>query len=242
LKKHLSFANVVSCVALFMALSGVAFAATLGKNAVKTKNIANGAVTTKKVKNLSITAAKIRNGAVIGSKIANGAVGTSKLAEGSVRSSTLGGGVVTTGKIKDLSVTEAKLAGNAVSGSKLAAGAVETGKIGKEAVTGEKLSATLLGQLARNVTFPAPVTSVFDAITAEKSATAECPAGKVAIGGGAGVLGSDVPGDAYKTVALTWSAPKSPSGRATSWYAVAREIAPEEKEWAVQVYVVCAEA
>ena len=32
LKKHLSFANVMSCVALFLALSGAAYAATLGKN------------------------------------------------------------------------------------------------------------------------------------------------------------------------------------------------------------------
>ena len=38
-------ATVISCIALFVALSGAAYAATLGKNAVKTKNIANGAVT-----------------------------------------------------------------------------------------------------------------------------------------------------------------------------------------------------
>jgi hypothetical protein len=238
LKKHLSFANVMSCVALFMALSGVAYAATLGKNAVKTKNIANGAVTAAKIKNSSVTAAKLANGAVIGSKIANGAVGASKLAEASVRSSALGGGVVTTGKLKDLSVTEGKLANSAVTGAKLGASSVETGKLAKESVTGEKLSVSLLGQLVKNVIYPTAVTSVVDDTTEEKSATAECPAGKEAIGGGARVVGTEV-----KTVALTQSSPSANlvTGKTTGWFAQAREIAPEGKAWGVEVHVVCAE-
>ena len=46
LKRHLTVANVLAAMALFVALSGVAYAATLGKNQVKAKNIATEAVTT----------------------------------------------------------------------------------------------------------------------------------------------------------------------------------------------------
>ena len=51
LSKHLSFANAISCIALFVALSGAAYAATtLGKKSVKTQNLANGSVTTLKLR------------------------------------------------------------------------------------------------------------------------------------------------------------------------------------------------
>lgn len=78
LRRHLSFANVMSCIAVFVALSGAAYAAaTLGKKAVKTQNLANGAVTTLKLKGGSVTTLKLRNGAVTGPKIAPGAAAPS---------------------------------------------------------------------------------------------------------------------------------------------------------------------
>jgi hypothetical protein len=232
LKKHLTPSTVISCIALFVALSGAAYAATLGKNAVKTKNIANGAVTAKKLKNASVTAAKIANGAVIGSKIANGAVGSSKLADASVRSNALGGGVVTTGKIKDLAVTEGKLAGNAVTAAKLAAGAVETGKLGKESVTGEKLSATLLGQLVKNVSY-VKKTSETNA-TSPKPLTAECPVGKEVVGGGARpVLGTSVEGTVTESIPFI-----NGDGKGAGWSAV---VAGSVGTFAIEVVAVCAE-
>jgi hypothetical protein len=234
-KKHLSFANVLSCVALFMALSGVAYAATLGKNAVKTKNIANGAVTNKKVKNSSITAAKIANGAVIGSKIANGAVGASKIADAAVRSSALGGGVVTTGKLKDLGVTEQKLATNAVGTEKLTTNAVATGKIQDGAVSATKLNSGLLAQLVKNVSYETKKSTLEDS-SSPKEATATCTGGKVAIGGGAKVIGGTF-------VALTDSGPLEPNaeGKRVSWSVAAAEMAADGGNWHVEAYVVCAE-
>jgi hypothetical protein len=59
MKRHLNPATVISCIALFVALSGAAMAAktTLSKNAVKTQNLANGAVTTAKLRNGAVTTA-----------------------------------------------------------------------------------------------------------------------------------------------------------------------------------------
>ena len=237
MKKHLSPSTVISCIALFVALSGAAYAATLGKNAVKTKNIANGAVTVKKLKNASVTAAKIANGAVIGSKIANGAVGSAKLADASVRSNALGGGVVTTGKLKDLSVTEAKLASNAVTNTKISAGAVETGKLAKEAVTSEKVSASLLGQLVKNVTYVTAQT-IADTESDPKFITAQCPTGKEVVGGGARVTGAEV---TKVAVTESFSTSVDVSGKRTGWHAVAMPMAVEAKAWGVEAVAICAE-
>jgi N-acetylmuramoyl-L-alanine amidase CwlA len=110
-RKHLSAANVLSFLALFVALSGATYAATTAsKNSVKAKSIAKGAVTAPKLRNGAVTRPKIRNGAVIGTKIAVGAVGSNQLLDGGVRSVDLGGQIVTTAKLKDGAVTAAKLA------------------------------------------------------------------------------------------------------------------------------------
>lgn len=109
LRTRLTFANVMSCIALFLALGGAAFAAKTATK-VKTKNLANGAVTTPKLRNGAVTAAKLRNGAVTTAKVAPAAIGAGQLAKGSVRSEQLGGQVVTEPKIKNGAVSESKLA------------------------------------------------------------------------------------------------------------------------------------
>lgn len=216
LKKQVTVANVLSCLALFLALGGVAYAAktSLAKNSVKTKNIANGAVTTAKLRNGAVTNGKLRNGAVTGSKIAPGTIGTDQLANGSVRSGQLGGGVVTEAKIKNAAVSESKLANGAVSSGKLAT--------------------SLLGQLVRNVTYVNKLSNE-DSEDA-KTVTAECPTGKEAIGGGARVNGE------LNEVALTGSNPFSaPNGARTGWSAYARESTATAQNWSIEAFAICAE-
>lgn len=228
LSKHLNFANVISCIALFVALSGAAYAAkaTLGNKSVKTRNLANGSVSTLKLRSGAVTTLKLGNGAVTGAKIAPGAVGSTQLADGGVRSIDLGGGVVTEGKIKNGAVTESKLGANAVS----------TGKIQNGAVTSGKLATSFLAQLVKNVSY---VTTASASNTSEstKTATASCPTGKQVVGGGAKVIGGD------KLVALTQSAPTTPTseGKRTGWAAVARETEAGIIAWSVEAYAICAE-
>ena len=237
LKKHLTPATVISCIALFVALSGSVYAAGLAKNSVKAKNIAKGAVTSPKLKNGAVTAAKIKNGAVIGSKLANESVGASKLASASVRSSALGGGVVTSAKLKDLAVTTAKIGNNAVGKDQIGAGAVETGKLAKEAVTAEKLASGLYAQLVKNVSYETKLAA--NSSVSPKTAEATCPAGKVAIGGGARV-GLDTATD----VALLGSEPFAADvqGKRIGWTATAAEVGGDDVgDWSLTAYVVCAE-
>ena len=56
-RRHLTYANVVSTLCLFILLGGTAFAAaTLKRNSVKNRHIATNAVTAPKVKNASLRA------------------------------------------------------------------------------------------------------------------------------------------------------------------------------------------
>jgi hypothetical protein len=78
LRKRLTFSNVVSVLALFVALSGAtAFAASqLGKNTVGSKQLKNNAVTAAKIKKNAITTAKIKKDAVTGAKVNEATLGT----------------------------------------------------------------------------------------------------------------------------------------------------------------------
>ncbi|HEX6229663.1 MAG TPA: hypothetical protein VFZ41_09425 [Solirubrobacterales bacterium] len=236
LERHLSVANVLSCLALFVALSGAAVAAGVAKNSVKTRHLGKGAVTTPKLRNGAVKTPKLRNGAVTTPKLRNGAVVTTKLADGSVRAIDLGGGVVTTPKLKNGAVSELKLLNGAVTNSKLGANAVATGKIEDGAITGAKLSPTFLAQLVKNVSY-ATKASTSDDEEDRKTITADCPAGKQVTGGGAAIVGLDA-----DNVVLRESAPVvDVEGKRTGWRATAWETAAEASPWSVEAYAICAE-
>lgn len=117
--KRLSYANVISTIALFLALGGAtAYAvSSLPSKSVGAKQLRPGAVTADKIRKHAVTAPKIEAQAVKTGKIAAGAVKEAKLADGSVSS------------------------------QKLAGGAVSTEKIGADAVTGTQVQESTLGQV-----------------------------------------------------------------------------------------------
>jgi hypothetical protein len=86
LRKRLSYANVMSTIAVFLVIGGAsAFAAVqLGKNTVGSKQLKKNAVTAAKIKKNAVTAAKIKNGAVTTAKLANDAATGAKVLESSL--------------------------------------------------------------------------------------------------------------------------------------------------------------
>lgn len=115
IRKRLTYANVMSTLAVFLILGGATAVAAqqLGKKTVGAKQLKPNAVTTAKIKKEAVTASKLKKASVTGEKLANAAVGTDKLA--------------------DLAVTNGKLANGAVTAGKLAAGAVGPGQLGANA-------------------------------------------------------------------------------------------------------------
>ncbi|HVD39398.1 MAG TPA: hypothetical protein VNC16_00135 [Solirubrobacterales bacterium] len=215
LKRHLTVANVLSITAVFIALSATAVAATkLGAGQVKAVNIARQAVTNAKIKTQAVTSGKIKDGGVNGRDIGAGQVTSEKIATGAV-----------TGK---------KIGKKAVSPRTIAAEAVTTGKLGNESVVASKVSKSFYEQLVRNVAYFSK-SSASDS-EANKSATAECPSGKEAIGGGARLEGE------LAEVSVTGSYPLSTGSVRNGWVALAHETGTGQAgNWSIVAFAVCAE-
>jgi hypothetical protein len=179
IRKRMTYANVMSTLAVFLLLGGASALAAgqLGKNSVGPKQLKKNAVTAAKVKNGAITTAKLANGAVITAKLADGSVLTGKIANGAVTSAQLGASAVTAGKLADGAVTTGKLAN----------GAVTTAKLGDKAVSAGKIADKAIGFAQADLTFVNKQVNV--AAGDLGSAVAVCPAGTTVLAGGGGFPG-----------------------------------------------------
>jgi hypothetical protein len=138
IRKRLSFANIMSAVAVFIALSGIAVAAGLPKNSVGKKQLKSNAVTTAKIKKNAVTAKKIKKNAVTGAKIAGGAVTTAKLGAKAVTGANIADGTITGANVANESLTTEKISDVAVKGATrvaaTSAGSVEAARAAAPAI------------------------------------------------------------------------------------------------------------
>lgn len=126
IRSKLTYANVISTIALFLALSGgVALAASkihsknIAKGAVNTSKLQKGAVKTSKLHARAVTSGKLAVSAVRSNQIADGAVGSTEIANGAVGSAQIGRGAVNTPQIADGAVGSAQIGSGAVAPSNL---------------------------------------------------------------------------------------------------------------------------
>jgi len=131
IRKRLTYANVMSSLAVFLVLGGAtAFAAShLAKNSVGSRQLKKNAVTAAKIKKGAVTGAKLADGAVTEGKIGNGAVSAAKLADGAVSAAKLGDGAVSGAKIQSGAVTGEKVADGSLSGADINAGSTSFSQI-----------------------------------------------------------------------------------------------------------------
>jgi len=106
LRKRLTYANVMSSIAVFLILGGATALAAgqLAKNSVGKKQLKAGAVTTAKLKKNAVTTAKIKNNAVTGAKIKNGSVTGAKVLDGSLTGADIN--LATVGTVPTSATTE----------------------------------------------------------------------------------------------------------------------------------------
>ncbi|HWI96824.1 MAG TPA: hypothetical protein VNS60_12225 [Solirubrobacterales bacterium] len=111
LKRRLTYANLTSTLALFIALGmGSAYAAQqLAPKSVGAKQLRPGAVTPDKIRKNAVTAPKIESLAVKQGKIANGAITAEKIANGAITQEKLPTAVIGTEKLANDSVTGEKV-------------------------------------------------------------------------------------------------------------------------------------
>lgn len=163
-RKRLTYANVMSTVAAFLALGGASAVAAnqlLPANSVGPRQLQPRAVKTGYIDRNAVRVGKIGLEAVRAGKLARNAVPTNRLRDGAVATRKIADGAVLAKKLGDGSVTAEKLGAAAVTASKL--GPIVT--------------------VAEDFAVPAE-----NGLTDQ---TVQCPSGSVAIGGGAEISGSD---------------------------------------------------
>ena len=112
IRKRLTYANVMSSIAVFLVLGGAsAYAAKkIGSNEIK-----GNSITTGKIKREAVATAKIKNAAVKTNKLANEAVTSAKLDDDAVTTPKIVNDAVTGAKVKESSLDEVPKAAVAVS-------------------------------------------------------------------------------------------------------------------------------
>jgi hypothetical protein len=127
IRKKLTYANVMSTIAVFLVLGGgAALAATqLAKNSVGAKQLKKNAVTTAKVKNGAINGAKVADGSLTGTDVADGSIGSNDLADLAVTAGKLAADSVDSGKVKDKSLKGGDVADDSLTGTQINEGTLK---------------------------------------------------------------------------------------------------------------------
>jgi hypothetical protein len=137
IRSRLTYANVMASVAVFAALGGGAFAASIKakKDSVVSSSIKNGKVKSADIRDNGVGGGDIADGAVGGNDIADGAVGGAELADGAV------GGA----ELADGSVGGTKLANGSVDGAKIADGEITGADVADDSLLGADVDESTFG-------------------------------------------------------------------------------------------------
>lgn len=122
-------ALVISCIALFLALTGSALAVGLAKNSVRSAQIVDGSVRTLDLRDNSVNALKIAPDAVGSEEIAENAVASPEVAPDSLTNQDLGDASVASPEVVDQSLSANDLGPDSVAASELGAVIVRTNSI-----------------------------------------------------------------------------------------------------------------
>jgi hypothetical protein len=157
-------ALVISCIALFAALTGSAFAVGVGKNTVRSPQIVDGTVRTIDLRDNSVSAGKVAPDAIDTTEIAENGVDSSDVAPETLTANDLGPASVASSEVADQSLTANDLGPDSVGSSELQTGSVRSSELG--AIIQVSNETTIKGG-------------------ANASTSVQCPAGTTVISGGA---------------------------------------------------------
>jgi hypothetical protein len=163
-RKRITYANVMSSIAVFLVLGGATAFAALGKNTVGTRELQRNSVKRGILARNSVYPGKINLEAVKAGRIAKNAIARDRLRNG----------IVSTDKIQDLGVTGGKLANFAVTNPKIANDAVSQRNVGPDSIGASQIKGIVTRQAA-----------VSTGAATVISQTVQCAAGEQAISAGA---------------------------------------------------------
>jgi hypothetical protein len=155
-------AMAISCIALFVALAGTAFAAP--RLAVRSAQIVDATIRTVDLRDEAVKSAKVANGTLTADDLGADSVNSEEIAKDAVKTDEIAENAVASGEVADQSLTANDLGADSVGSSELQAGAVRASELG-----------TII-QVSNSTGIAAG---------ANGGVTATCPAGTTVISGGA---------------------------------------------------------
>jgi hypothetical protein len=174
-------AIVISCLALFLALTGSAFAVS---GSVRSAQIVNGTIRTADLGKDSVRSAKIANGSVNATDLAEASVGSREIAKDAVASEEIAENAVASPEVAPDSLTAGDLAANSVGSSEVADQSLTQDDLGPNSVGSSELQtgavrASELGTIIQ------VSNSTGIAANTTNGVSVQCPAGTTVISGGA---------------------------------------------------------
>lgn len=120
-------ALVISCLALFLALTGSALAA---KASIGSNQIVNGSVRTVDLRDSAVNSAKVADTSITANDLGTDSVGSDEIAKDAVNSDEIADNAVASSEVADQSLTQNDLGTDSVGSSELQAGAVRASELG----------------------------------------------------------------------------------------------------------------
>jgi hypothetical protein len=133
-------ALVISCLALFLGLTGSALAAkaTIGSN-----QIVNGSVRTVDLRDSAVNSAKVADTSITANDLATDSVGTDEIAKDAVKSDEIADNAVASTEVAPDSLTAGDLASNSVTSLEIDNQTINSNDIGPNAVNADELSVVI---------------------------------------------------------------------------------------------------
>ncbi len=145
IRKRLTYANVMSSIAVFLVLGGGAAFAALGKNTVGTRQLKPNSVNRGILARNSVYPGKINLEAVKAGRIAKNAIARDRLRNGIVSTDKLQDDAVTTGKLANFAVSQVKLTPSSVGAPQLKGLITRTNSVAVNAGTSNATNVSCLG-------------------------------------------------------------------------------------------------
>lgn len=133
-------ALVISCLALFLALTGSALAA---KASIGSNQIVNGSVRTVDLRDNAVNSPKIADATVTANDLGPDSVGSEEIAKDAVNSDEIAENAVTSTEVAPDSLTAGDLASNSVTSLEIADQTINSNDIGPNAVNADELSVVI---------------------------------------------------------------------------------------------------
>lgn len=134
-------AIVISCLALFLALTGSALAA---KASIGSNQIVNGSVRTVDLRDSAVNSAKVADTSITANDLGTDSVGSDEIAKDAVNSDEIAENAVGSAEVAPDSLTAGDLAPNSVTSTEIADQTINSNDIGPNAVNADELSVVTL--------------------------------------------------------------------------------------------------